>query len=83
LSAALTLSCSIDPAVATPERTDDETAVLAAVERMFEAMTSRDAGGARAVLAGAPGMVRSPARPRDTITTNAPITPDSSCAPQG
>jgi hypothetical protein len=66
--------------VVTPERTDDETVVLAAVERLFEAMTSRDAGGARAVL---PGMVRSPARPRDTITTNAPSTPDSSCPPQG
>lgn len=50
LSAATMLSCSNRPAVAGHEPTEDETAVLMAVERFFETMTSRDATGARAVL---------------------------------
>lgn len=50
MAVAMTLSCSHDPQSANRERTDEEAAVLLAVERFFETMTSKDAAGARAVL---------------------------------
>jgi len=50
IAIAMTLSCSRDPQIANRERTDEEAAVLMAVERFFETMTSKDAAGARAVL---------------------------------
>lgn len=50
VSITMTLSCSYNPSVADRERTDEEAAVLATVQRFFETMTSRDAAGARAVL---------------------------------
>lgn len=46
----MTLSCSHNPGVADRERTDDEAAVLMAVQQFFDSMTSRDADRARAVL---------------------------------
>jgi len=50
IAIAMTLSCSHAPQSANRERTNEEAAVLLAVERFFETMTSRDAAGARAVL---------------------------------
>lgn len=46
----MTLSCSHNPGAADRERTDEETAVLVAVQQFFDSMTSRDANRARAVL---------------------------------
>lgn len=43
-------SCAQDPGIPTQQRTDDETAVLMAVQQFFETMTARDSAGARAVL---------------------------------
>lgn len=50
IAIAITLSCSHAPQSANRERTDEEAAVLLAVERFFETMTFKDAAGARAVL---------------------------------
>jgi hypothetical protein len=50
LSVATILSCSRTGASDRPDRTEEERAVLMAVQRFFDTMTSKNAAGARQVL---------------------------------
>ena len=50
IAIAMALTCSHDLRSAGPERSDDEAAVLMAVQKLFDAMESKDVAGARAVV---------------------------------
>jgi hypothetical protein len=50
LSAATMVACAGTPASPKSERTEDERAVLLAVQRFFDTMTAKDTAGARTVL---------------------------------